>query len=174
MEHHILRLEKGLAILFALFFIVASVVTFGYGVAKAGGALLARSSDIEPLFTAIALVAVAVAVLELGATILAEEVARTDPKREAGEIRRTLSRFLYIVITALAIEGLLMVFKYSIGNEPTLLLYAAAILVATGLLLIAIAVYNRMSVVVEVKEAEDPDLGMNGKVNAALQTELKD
>ena len=166
MQHTILQIEKFLAMVFAVFFIVASVLIFGFGLAHAGEALLAAQRSVEPLFTAVALVAIAVAVLELGATILAEEIARSDPKREPTEIRRTLSRFLYIVITALAIEGLLMVFKYSIGDEPVLLIYAGAVLVATSVLLIAIAVYNRFSLEVEVEEATNPAL-VPGPASAA-------
>ncbi|MCW5848932.1 MAG: hypothetical protein KIT87_02525 [Anaerolineae bacterium] len=169
MQHAILQLEKFLAMIFALFFVVASVLIFGFGLAHAGQALLAAEKSVDPLFTAVALVAIAVAVLELGATILAEEMARSDPKREPTEIRRTLSRFLYIVITALAIEGLLMVFKYSIGDQPVLLIYAGAVLVATSVLLIAIAIYNRFSLTVEVEEANNPALvpDETGKVSAA-------
>ena len=158
MQNAILQLEKFLAMVFAVFFIVASVLIFGFGLSHAGEALLASERSVEPLFTAVALVAIAVAVLELGATILAEEMARSDPKREPTEIRRTLSRFLYIVITALAIEGLLMVFKYSIGDQPILLIYAGAVLVATSILLIAIAIYNRFSLEVEVEEVNNPAL----------------
>jgi len=155
-ERSILRLEKFLAIVFSAFFILASVVAFGFGLVQALGAFVGSERSIEPLMSSIALVAVAVAVMELGATILSEELARTDPKREAGEIRRTLSRFLYIVITALSIEGLLMVFKYSLRDQPSSLLYAAAVIVAPAILLIAIAVYNRLSLTVEVEEAKNP------------------
>lgn len=156
MQQIILRLEQFLATIFALFFILVSVIIFGFGLVRAGEAFIGPKTGVDSLFTAVALVAVAVAVLELGATILAEEMARSNPKRETDEIRRNLSRFLNIIITALAIEGLLMVFKYSLGEEPMLLMYASGVLIATSILLLAIAVYNRFSVAVEVEEATNP------------------
>jgi hypothetical protein len=169
MQQTILKLEQLLATIFALFFIVASVIIFGFGILRVGEAFMGPEPGVEPMFTAVALVAVAVAVMELGATILAEEMARIDPKRETDEIRRTLSRFLYIVITALAIEGLLMVFKYSLGEEPVLLMYASAVIVATSILLVSIAVYNRFSVAVEVEEATNPAVGVEPEDEAALK-----
>jgi hypothetical protein len=82
----------------------------------------------------VAVLTVAVAALELGETILQERVLRETNVSAPTRVRRFLSRFMVVVVVALAIETLVLVFQ--LGHEnPADLLYGAAVgLAAAGML----------------------------------------
>jgi hypothetical protein len=84
----------------------------------------------------IALLTVAVAALELGQTILEEEVQREAQMSAPTRVRRFLSRFMIVLVVALTIEALVTVFRFS-HEEPTHLPYAAAIGLVAAALLVA-------------------------------------
>ncbi len=74
----------------------------------------------------IGLLTIAVAAFELGQTILEEEVLRTAQMSAPTRVRRFLSRFLVVVVVALAIESLVAVFELA-HEDATKLPHAAAI-----------------------------------------------
>jgi hypothetical protein len=92
---------------------------------------LAVSADdaaarVQGVLNAIALLTVAVATLELGQTIIEEEVQREAQMATPTRVRRFLSRFMIVLVVALSIETLVAVFEFS-RNDPAQLPYAAAI-----------------------------------------------
>jgi uncharacterized membrane protein SpoIIM required for sporulation len=89
---------------------------------------------LNAVLDSIALLTVAVAALELGQTILEEEVQREAQMSAPTRVRRFLSRFMVVLVVAFSIEALVTVFQFS-HEAPTHLPYAAAIgLVAAALL----------------------------------------
>ncbi len=89
---------------------------------------------VDGVLRTIALLTVAVAALELGQTILEEEVQRRAHMSAPTRVRRFLSRFMIVLVVSLSIEGLVVVFKFS-NEAPERLPYAAAIgLMAAALL----------------------------------------
>src|SRR3712207_9190344 len=66
---------------------------------------------------AIGLLTIAVVALELGQTILEEEVQREAQVSAPTRVRRFLSRFLVVVSVALAIESLVAVFELARSEE---------------------------------------------------------
>jgi hypothetical protein len=82
----------------------------------------------------LSLLVVSVAALELGQTLLEEEVQRRAQMSAPTRVRRFLSRFMVVLVVSLAIETLVAVFRF--GHEaPQYLPYAASIGVAAGILL---------------------------------------
>lgn len=79
---------------------------------------------------------IAVASLELGQTVLEEEVLRSTHMSGPTRARRFLSRFLVVVVVALAVESLIAVFHFA-QDAPDHLPDAAAIAGAAALLLAA-------------------------------------
>ena len=75
---------------------------------------------------AIALLTIAVASLELGQTIVEEEVQREAHMSAPTRVRRFLSRFMVVLVVSLSIEALVAVFHFSREN-PAQLPYAASI-----------------------------------------------
>jgi hypothetical protein len=74
----------------------------------------------------IAILTVAVAALELGQTILEEEVQRGAQMSAPTRVRRFLSRFMVVLVVALSIETVVLMFR--LGQEtPEYLPYAASV-----------------------------------------------
>jgi hypothetical protein len=120
--------------------------------------LLVVSGDDGPqrlhgILNAIALLTVAVATLELGQTIIEEEVQREAHMAAPTRVRRFLSRFMIVLVVALSIETLVAVFEFS-RTDPSLLPYAAAIGVTAAALLAAWGVFVHLNRSAEELEPE--------------------
>src|SRR4249920_2187336 len=85
----------------------------------------------QGVIEAVGLLAAAVVALQIAQTIVEEEVIRDAHISAPTRVRRFLSRFLVVLVVALAIEGLVATFK-SLHEDPTQLPYAASTLVATA------------------------------------------
>jgi hypothetical protein len=102
---------------------------------------------------AIGLLAIAVVSLQIAQTITEEEVIRDAHISAPTRVRRYLSRFLVVVVVALAIEGLVGTFK-ALHEDLDALPNAAATLVAAALLLSAWGVFIRFNRSAEELEPE--------------------
>ncbi|HEX9945123.1 MAG TPA: hypothetical protein VGG03_24195 [Thermoanaerobaculia bacterium] len=96
---------------------------------------------------------IAVVALELGQTILEEEVQRRAQVSAPTRVRRFLSRFMVVVIVALSIETLVAVFEF-IHEDTSRLVQAASIGVAAGVLLAAWGLFIRLNKSAEELEPE--------------------
>jgi hypothetical protein len=101
----------------------------------------------------IAVLTVAVAALELGQTILEEEVHRSAQMSAPTRVRRFLSRFMVVLVVALSIETVVLVFRLS-QDEPESLPYAASVGAAAALLLAAWGLFIRLNRSAEELEPE--------------------
>lgn len=107
----------------------------------------------QEIIEAVGLLAAAVVALQIAQTIFEEEVLRGAQISAPTRVRRFLSRFFVVVTVALAIEGLVATFK-AIHEDLALLTYAAALLMATGVLLAAWGVFVRLNRFAEDVEPE--------------------
>jgi hypothetical protein len=101
----------------------------------------------------IGLLTIAVVALELGQTILEEEVRREVQVSAPTRVRRFLSRFMVVVVVALSIESLVAVFEHA-HDDAARLPQVASIAVAAGVLLIAWGVFIRLNKSAEELEPE--------------------
>ncbi|MDB5747648.1 MAG: hypothetical protein JWP72_2496 [Massilia sp.] len=101
----------------------------------------------------IGLLTIAVAALELGQTVLEEEVQRSVHVSSPTRLRRFLSRFLIVVVVSLGVECLVGVFQF-LHTKPELLPHVASIGVAAAVLLASWGVFIRMNVEAEKLEPE--------------------
>lgn len=118
-----------------------------------GGEVQSLRERFDSVLESIGLLTIAVAALELGQTILEEEIIREEHMSAPTRIRRFLSRFLVVVVVSLSIETLITVFQLSHKN-PSLLPQAATVGAAAALLLIGWAVFLRMNERMERLEPE--------------------
>jgi hypothetical protein len=119
-----------------------TALTFGLDHAAAQGVI-----------EAVGLLAAAVVALQIAQTITEEEVIRDAHISAPTRVRRFLSRFLVVVIVALAIEGLVATFK-SIHEDLTQLPYAASLLASVGVLLAGWGIFIRLNRYAEELEPE--------------------
>ena len=95
---------------------------------------LALTERLHTVLDSIAVLTVAVAALELGQTLLEEEVQREAQMSLPTRVRRFLSRFMIVLVVSLSIEALVAVFQFN-RTHPEHLPYAALIgLMAAALL----------------------------------------
>lgn len=108
---------------------------------------------LNAVLESIALLTVAVAALELGQTILEEEVVREAHMSAPTRVRRFLSRFMIVLVVALSIETVVLVFRVS-QTDPAMLPRVAMVGFAAAALLVAWGVFVRLNVAAEQLEPE--------------------
>jgi hypothetical protein len=135
----------------ALALIFLAAVQLWQALQPGGG--LALNQRLNAVLESIALLTVAVAALELGQTILEEEVQREAHMSAPTRVRRFLSRFLVVLVVSLSIESLVLVFRVS-HDAPEQLPYAASVGLVAAVLLIAWGVFIRLNRSAEELEPE--------------------
>jgi Ni/Fe-hydrogenase subunit HybB-like protein len=140
-----------MAILFACGALVLIIIAARVGWAAAMGGLDRAAA--QGIIEAVGLLAAAVVALQIAETIFEEEVIRDADISAPTRVRRFLSRFFVVIIVALAIEGLVATFR-ALHEDPSQLLYAAAILVSVGFLLAAWGLFVHLNRSAEELEPE--------------------
>jgi hypothetical protein len=100
------------------------------------------------LLEAIGYVVIAMAVFDVAKYFVEEEVIRGREMRLASEARRSLTKFISTISIAVFIEGLVMVFRQG-GQDITMILYPAAILLLGIVIILGLGLYQRLSADVE-------------------------
>lgn len=131
---------KGFSFMFFMFSLFLSVMMFGEII----NGFIESKKMIGIFLNAINTAVVSLAVFELG-TVITREYCDNEDDHIVVVLRRTLPRFISIVCIALALEGLLMVIKYSQLDLAGNLYYPVAIIVATSLLIISLGVFLRFT-----------------------------
>jgi hypothetical protein len=151
----LLRLFALLHALIAVLFVCASLLLVAIA-ARIGWNALATGlggAAAQGIMEAIGLIAVAVVTLQIAQTITEEEVIREAQVSAPTRVRRYLSRFLVVIVVALAIEGLVATFKV-LHEDPSRLPHAASILLSVGVLLAGWGVFVRFNRFAEELEPE--------------------
>ena len=99
--------------------------------------------NVADMFESTIVLTLALALFDLVKAIFDEEVLGKSAKENSG-VSRTMVRFLSSIIIALAIEALMLVFKFAI-TSPEQIVYAVWLIGGVSLLLIALSVYLYMS-----------------------------
>lgn len=108
---------------------------------------------LNAVLESIAVLTVALAALELGQTILEEEVLREAQMSAPTRVRRFLSRFMVVLVVALTIETLVLTFRFA-HEDPERLPYVAGIGLAAAVLLAAWGVFVHLNRSAEELEPE--------------------
>jgi hypothetical protein len=140
-----------LALLFACAALLLVVIAAYVGGGAFGQGL--TSGAAQQVIEAVGLLAAAVVALQIAQTIAEEEVVRSAHVSGPTRVRRFLSRFLVVLVVALAVEGLVVTFQAAHG-ETEKLQYAAAMVLAVGVLLAGWGVFIRLNRYAEELEPE--------------------
>lgn len=137
----------------ALIVLAAGLIGFGlYGI-------VVRSEGVAvdvALLDAIGFVIIAIAVFDVAKYLLEEEVIREREMRHVSEARRSMTRFVSIIIIAVLLEGAVIVFKMTRENTEHLI-YPVLLLFAGVALIVGLGVFQRLSASAErdVKPIDD-------------------
>jgi hypothetical protein len=157
----VLGLFRSVHVAVAFLFGVAGLMLVAIA-AKTGWIAFAGGLDqaaAQSIIESVGLLAAALVALQIAETLTEEEVIRDADISAPTRVRRYLSRFFVVVIVALALEGLVATFK-AIHEDMTQLTYAAALLGATGLLLVAWGLFVRLN---RAAEELEPDAMADAK-----------
>ena len=152
---YLLRFFSTIHALIALLFTCAALLLIAVAASTGWSAIATglNSTAAQGIIQAIGLAAIAVVALQIAQTITEEEVIREAHISAPTRIRRFLSRFLLVIVVALAIEALVATFK-ALHEDPSQLLYAASALLSVGALLAGWGVFVRLNVFAEQLEPE--------------------
>jgi hypothetical protein len=141
--------------LMAVLFACAALMLIAIA-ARMGAIVIASQWDLasaQSIIEAVGLLAGAVVALQIAETIVEEEVIRGADMSAPTRVRRFLSRFLVVVVVALAVEGLVATFK-ALHEDPSQLRYAAGLLASSALLLAAWGLFVHLNRSAEELEPE--------------------
>jgi len=97
--------------------------------------------DVKKMFESTILITLSLALFDLVKTLLFEEVIG-EKEEHPFAIHKTMIKFLGSIVIALAIEGLMLVFKFAM-IDPKMLVYAAILISSVTFLLIGLAYYMK-------------------------------
>lgn len=154
-------LSRVLELISTTFYIVAAVVLLllaGVLIVEAcwhiGLSLVSGQSPSGQILESVGLVIIAFAVMELSKFVTEEEVLRRRELRSAREARRSLTKFVTIIIIAFSLEALVMAFEANRGDVQNAI-YPAALFAASVFALIGLGVYQWLSSRVEAESMSD-------------------
>lgn len=139
-------MHAGIAVLLACAAIVLIVIATRIGWHALSALDVAGAQQV---IEAVGYLAAAVVALQIAQTVAEEEVVRAAHISAPTRVRRFLSRFLVVLVVALAIEALVATFG-AVHEDRTHLAYAAAMVAAVGLLLAGWGIFLRFN-----REAEE-------------------
>ena len=122
---------------------VLSFLLFGMAVWEVAINLLSENRA-DAVLGAISLLVIGFAVVETAKFIAEEELFRKRELRSSTESRRSLTKFVTIIVIAATLEALVMVFQAT-RKGPELVVYPAGLLAAAMFALIALGAYQWLS-----------------------------
>jgi hypothetical protein len=109
----------------------------------AAGALTGKGSTVGVLHS-VGLIIVSVAIFDVGKFLIEEEVLRDRELRSIREARRSLTKFMTIIIIATSLEALVIVFETK-QEVVSHLLYPSALLLSAVLALVGLGLFLWLS-----------------------------
>ncbi|KQT88452.1 hypothetical protein [Aurantimonas sp. Leaf443] len=161
------RFAFGVASLVLMILACALIYYAGYGVWQS---FSMTDRDIgSTALEAVGYTVIAIAVFDVGKYLLEEEAIRGREMRNPGEARRSLTKFISTIIIAILLEALVTVFE-SGKEDPRLMVYPTLLLLAGVVLIVALGVYQRLSVSAE-REGRDPPEETDEEAAAATRSQ---
>lgn len=103
--------------------------------------MITPQQEVTIPFGVVIYLTLALAIFDLGKTTLEEEVLLYKDILRHSSTRRTITRFIAVIIIAVSIEALLMIFKAALHGGGEQLIAAVWIILATALLLVSLGIY---------------------------------
>lgn len=148
------RMRRILVPAFTFFFLAFALLYAAGAMFQFLRPIISNGDLLEGLVNGLHMGVVALAVYELSQIVYQEYDAAGPAERIVWRIRRGLIRFVSVVCTALVLESLIMVIKYSQKDLAGFLYYPVAIIVAAAVLLMGLGVFTRLSAGIVDEEAQ--------------------
>lgn len=147
------------------YFITATIALLGLAILLLVGAvwkivlaLVAATDIVQEALDSIGLLIIGFAVVETSKFIAEEEIFRKRELRSSVESRRSLTKFITIIVIAASLEALVMVFKTS-RTSISDAIYPAALFMAAMAALVSLGAYQWLSSRIDFSAPEDEQEG---------------
>lgn len=124
-------------------YLVAAVV-IGYGIYGFFAEFFKKTFLVYNLLDEIGLIMFGIAVVDIAKYLLSEGVLKEGEFQDVNEVRRTLTKIICIISTALFIKGLIMTMEVS-KVDVTLVFYPLFVVISPVFLLIGLGIYYYLS-----------------------------
>jgi hypothetical protein len=111
----------------------------------------------QALLDTVGYMVIAVAIFEVAKYILEEEVIDPTQMRNAGQARRSITKFVSTISIAIFLEALVAVFQTSKGADMSMMLYPTLLLLAGVTMVVGLGVYQRLSTAAEDQVRSSPE-----------------
>jgi uncharacterized membrane protein len=140
------RFYEGLAMLYfslaTAFLMLLAMVMLGYAVWETYHAV--ANGEVLSVLESVGLVIIGFAIIETAKFVAEEEILRRKELRSAVEARRSLTKFITIVVIAASLEALVMTFETS-RTDVRHAIYPAALFAAAMFALVALGAFQWLS-----------------------------
>lgn len=114
------------------------------------------ANRVDVALNSIGLLIIGFAVIETAKFIAEEEILRQRELRSPRESRRSITKFITIIVIAASLEALVMIFKTGLDAIPQAI-YPAALFISAMLALVALGTYQYLSSRIEGAPQEEQD-----------------
>jgi len=132
--------SKTIYTLFSLALAIIALILFANGIASFFHIEGLFKDNAKQMFHSTILLTLSLAIFDLVKTIFEEEVLGKGDNSHPSQIHKTMVKFLGSIIIALAIESLMLVFKFAL-TAPDKIVYASILIVAVTILIFGLAYY---------------------------------
>ena len=136
----------------ALILIFIALVTMGWSVFEIIDNLFSgdKNEFVPLILHSVGAIIIAAAIIDVAQYMIEEEVFQEKELRNPEEARKTITKIMVIISIAVSIEGLVYIFKAG-TKDLQLLMYPALLIFVSSLSIVALGIYQKLSVSVENK-----------------------
>lgn len=142
----------GIHFIAALILILIAMVTMGWSVYEIFTSLFSENKEefIPLILQSVGAIIIAAAIIDVAQYMIEEEVFHDKELRDPEEARKTITKIMVIISIAVSIEGLVYIFKAG-TKDIQLLIYPAVLIFVSSLSIVALGIYQKLSIGVESK-----------------------
>lgn len=126
-----------------LCFYIISLWLFGSAIWRIISSVISQSFGVEKLLEEVGLIIFSIAVVDVSSYLMTEEVLK-GPEKSPKEVRRTFTKFVIIIITALSLEGLVLTID-TVKTSISDLIYPILLFVTATVLLVGLGIYQKLN-----------------------------
>jgi len=136
----------------AMILIFIALVTMGWSVFEIIDNLFSddKNEFVPLILHSVGAIIIAAAIIDVAQYMIEEEVFQEKELRNPEEARKTITKIMVIISIAVSIEGLVYIFKAG-TKDLQLLMYPALLIFVSSLSIVALGIYQKLSVSVENK-----------------------
>lgn len=109
--------------------------------------------DIVSILNSVSYIIISLAIFDISKSIVEEELIREKIIRSASEARKTLTKFIVVIVIAISLESLIFIILAS-KEKMENLIYPCLLMLTSAITMICLAAYQKISVTAEEKIKE--------------------